>query len=419
MTHEELRDRLLDLACCELSPGDAREVEAHAAGCEACRAELAALRGTRRVMATLPVEPAPEQGERILVAAAREAVRARPPRRSWRRWLWAAPALASVAVVVLFSLRLGAVRPPDAAHEDPNALRGDAGYAAAVPGAAAPAAAAPAAAAPGVEPAAPPASGREEATATAPRAPRVRGEPAREAAKRAEVRDERALRPPQLATAPEAPAAAPATGGPRAEDERSAASNAAPAAVAGAPVPAAPPSPAPAAPPRRSALRAGSAGEPAADDLADREAAVSALAPSVPGEAPGSRAMGASPGQGAADAATGRDAAPARRAAKAVAAPDVSGAGAPRSPRERAVAAATVRARRLGLDPRGMAIGVEGPTTVDAWIAQFVAVAAPAELAGRRFWAVAFTPSGPRSHPALTVFVEDGSFQPLTELRGR
>ncbi len=73
MTHEELRDRLLDLACGELSPRDARAVEEHAAACEVCGAELARLRGTRRIMAALPEEPAPERGERILLAAAREA----------------------------------------------------------------------------------------------------------------------------------------------------------------------------------------------------------------------------------------------------------------------------------------------------------------------------------------------------------
>ena len=35
MTHEELRDRLLDLAYGELAPRAAREVEEHAATCEA------------------------------------------------------------------------------------------------------------------------------------------------------------------------------------------------------------------------------------------------------------------------------------------------------------------------------------------------------------------------------------------------
>ena len=77
MTHEELRDRLLDLAFGELSPRDARKVEEHVGACEACRAELARHRGEpagscRRSRE----EPAPAGGERILVAAAREAARA-------------------------------------------------------------------------------------------------------------------------------------------------------------------------------------------------------------------------------------------------------------------------------------------------------------------------------------------------------
>ncbi len=44
MTHEELRDRLLDLACGELAPRDAREVEEHAATCFSSR--RAARRGS-------------------------------------------------------------------------------------------------------------------------------------------------------------------------------------------------------------------------------------------------------------------------------------------------------------------------------------------------------------------------------------
>ncbi|HEX9053146.1 MAG TPA: zf-HC2 domain-containing protein, partial [Anaeromyxobacter sp.] len=107
MTRDAYRDRLLDLAYGELSGREAREVEAHAAGCEACRAELARIRGTRRIMAALPDEAAPERGERILLAAAREAAEARGGRRLAPRWLLAgAVVAASVAIVAAVSLRV-------------------------------------------------------------------------------------------------------------------------------------------------------------------------------------------------------------------------------------------------------------------------------------------------------------------------
>ena len=64
-------DRLLDLAYGELPKREAREVEAHAASCDACRAELARIRGTRQVMAALPEEPAPDRGLRLSMPAQR------------------------------------------------------------------------------------------------------------------------------------------------------------------------------------------------------------------------------------------------------------------------------------------------------------------------------------------------------------
>jgi hypothetical protein len=175
MTHEELRERLLDLAYGELAPRDARAVEEHAATCEACGAELARIRGTRRMMSALPQEAAPEGGERILLAAAREAVRGKERRRV-PRWLWATPVVAaSLAAVVAVSLRLGAVAPPR--REDPNALVGPSPYAQA-PAAPAPAAEPPAAppqsgaiaaapdqAAPAERAAPPPAAGKKRADA--------------------------------------------------------------------------------------------------------------------------------------------------------------------------------------------------------------------------------------------------------------
>src|SRR5512138_503495 len=115
-------ERLLDLAYGELSTREARQVEAHAASCEACRAELARIRGTRRVMAALPDEAAPERGERILIAAAREAAEARRPRRLVPRWLLGgAVVAASVAVVAAVSLRVSEWTPRHG--EEPSQLQ--------------------------------------------------------------------------------------------------------------------------------------------------------------------------------------------------------------------------------------------------------------------------------------------------------
>ena len=131
MTHEELRDRLLDLAYGELPVREAHELEAHATTCEACRAELARIQATRRVMSALPVEPAPEGGERVLLAAAREAVerrrvRGRPPRWLWRGALVAVP----VAAVLAVSVRIMDLGPKR--REGPDTLMGESPYAARV-----------------------------------------------------------------------------------------------------------------------------------------------------------------------------------------------------------------------------------------------------------------------------------------------
>jgi hypothetical protein len=371
MTHEELRDRLLDLAYGELSPRDAREVEEHAAACEACRAELAAMRGTRRVMAALPVEPAPERGERILVAAAREAVRARPPRRPWPRWLWAAPvAAASLAAVVALSLRLGAVRPPDAAREDPNALRGESPYAAqATP---------PAAAAP------PPASPAREADQVSKGALAERPEPARPAPKKAEA-PRRDAAESRFATAPED------------ETARATPRERAPGPQQPAAAPAAPPPP----------------------------AAVASAPPAAPGAAagagPSAGAVAAQQELAAAQAQeTRREAAPERRAAKSMAAPEARDAAVV-APRERALAAARVRADELGFDAAGTRTQVgAAAVTWETWRAQDPALrsaAAPAAVNGRRFWPVTFSRGGAPGG-TLTILVEDGTFRPLAELRG-
>lgn len=125
MTQDAFAGKLLDLAYGELSPREALEVEAHAAGCEACRAELGRIRETRSVMARLPDEPAPEKGERILIAAAREAAGKRAAPRRLPRSLWGFAAVAASLVVVAgVSFRLGELR-SGAARPDSEALLGD------------------------------------------------------------------------------------------------------------------------------------------------------------------------------------------------------------------------------------------------------------------------------------------------------
>jgi hypothetical protein len=125
MTHEQLQDRLIDLVYGELTGHDAQEVQEHAAAGEAPRAELARMGETRRLMSALPVEPAPPGGERILLAAAREAARRREPRRLLPRWVWGGSIVAaSLAAVVAVSYRVVSMRPGSIGRDDPNALMG-------------------------------------------------------------------------------------------------------------------------------------------------------------------------------------------------------------------------------------------------------------------------------------------------------
>jgi hypothetical protein len=104
MNHDAASEKLLELAYGDLPEREARAVEAHAAGCPACRDELAGMRETRALMALLPVEPPPERGMGIVLAAAREAAAGRARKATLLpRWLWAggigAVAAAAVAVV--------------------------------------------------------------------------------------------------------------------------------------------------------------------------------------------------------------------------------------------------------------------------------------------------------------------------------
>jgi hypothetical protein len=127
MTHEAFREKLLDLAYGELSRRDAGKVEEHAAACDACRAELSRIRETRRLVAALPPEAAPERGENVLIAAARERSRLRAPRWQVPRWLLAGSiAAASLVVVGAVSYRILAMRPGPLGRSEHDALLGEA-----------------------------------------------------------------------------------------------------------------------------------------------------------------------------------------------------------------------------------------------------------------------------------------------------
>jgi hypothetical protein len=130
MTGDAYTDRLLDLAYGELSGREARDVEAHATTCAACRAELARIRETRRIMSALPQEPAPDRGEGILLAAARQASGGRRPRRVLPPWvLGAAVAACSIVAVAAVSYRIVALRPGPLQRQDAEALLGESRHA--------------------------------------------------------------------------------------------------------------------------------------------------------------------------------------------------------------------------------------------------------------------------------------------------
>ncbi|MEY2669467.1 MAG: hypothetical protein RJA59_2105, partial [Pseudomonadota bacterium] len=105
MTHEEMREKLLELAYGELGPAERLEVERHVAGCAACAGELAAI-GKTRVAASLLSDPAPAGGREELVEAARKAVArpvplARPRRARPVAWMAAAAVVLAVGAVTL------------------------------------------------------------------------------------------------------------------------------------------------------------------------------------------------------------------------------------------------------------------------------------------------------------------------------
>jgi hypothetical protein len=354
MTHEELRDRLLDLAYGELSPRDAREVEDHAASCEACRDELARTRGTRQVMSSLPVEPAPARGEGVLLAAAREAAARRSERGRLGRWLWRGALVAvPVAAVVAVAIRIAGVTPVE--RSEPDALLGVSTFTARVE----------------PPPAGPPASpeaARERSPSTAKEEePRVGGKaaPAPGGEGRGEVAAQRfASVPPPMAA--EKKAAAPRAAAPEAN-------------LRSAPAPSPAPAPELPAPARPDAFAAAPAAPP--------PPAAAQAPPSATSDLARSRAM-----------------------SKAAPAP-AAGAAVAESPRQRAIDVAIAHATRLGYDVQAARIEAgERPRGEDP--------ARPSDpvLSGRTFWTVSFAPRDPDVRGGgLVVFVEDGTFRVLQQ----
>jgi hypothetical protein len=93
------------------------------------------------------------------------------------------------------------------------------------------------------------------------------------------------------------------------------------------------------------------------------------------------------------------------------------------SARQRAIEAAVAHAVRISYDTRTSSVEAgDGPVGSDAWLAANAPVpgggpsVSPA-LAGRTFWVVRFLPRAKGGD--LTVFVEDGSFRVLGEIRGK
>jgi hypothetical protein len=123
MTHDTCQDLLLDLAYGELSPRQAAEVEAHLAGCAECRAARERLDDTRAAMRRLEPERPPE-GERVLLAAARESVRKtreERPALGLPLWLWKA-SLTTVVVAAVGAVTFRVVsRGPGTREELPVA----------------------------------------------------------------------------------------------------------------------------------------------------------------------------------------------------------------------------------------------------------------------------------------------------------
>ncbi|MBS2030871.1 MAG: zf-HC2 domain-containing protein [Deltaproteobacteria bacterium] len=122
---DRTNEHLLDYAYGELSGAPLAELEKHLPGCERCQADLAALKGTRRVMASLAPVPAPAGGlDSLLAYAEQQAKRQQKPARpKWLGWLMGAVPVAA-AVVIVTTLSLNNTRSPalKATEEAPGSV---------------------------------------------------------------------------------------------------------------------------------------------------------------------------------------------------------------------------------------------------------------------------------------------------------
>ncbi len=170
---EQIRGRMLELLYGELAPEARAEVQGHVAGCEACRAELAALESTRamarRALAAEP--PPPSRAREAILRAAAAATRARPATvpstpSFWARLRgrWTLPTFATIGAVAVFLLASRIFLEPEKTYQ-----RGKAGL---VP------AEAPATTAPPAEAPAPAEKKREEVKRGEARPPASEAQPA-------------------------------------------------------------------------------------------------------------------------------------------------------------------------------------------------------------------------------------------------
>jgi Putative zinc-finger len=113
---EDVSARMMELLYGELPAGERAPLEAHLAGCESCRTELADFQKTRALARRVVDETPPARAHEAILRAATAAVAARagapekpaqPARGSLRDWLrshWTLPTLATVGAVAVFLL---------------------------------------------------------------------------------------------------------------------------------------------------------------------------------------------------------------------------------------------------------------------------------------------------------------------------
>ena len=129
MNHETCRERLLDLAYGELSRREAVEVERHLAQCEPCRLERDGMASTLGAMRRLEPPPAPERGDGVVLAAARQAAEERRSNsfglalRGFGIRVAAGTAFAVLAVLLLVNVRQGLRSPAEDVARERAAAR--------------------------------------------------------------------------------------------------------------------------------------------------------------------------------------------------------------------------------------------------------------------------------------------------------